>query len=36
VAAKSADAAVALAGRIVRRDLSKDDYAALISQESRN
>jgi F-type H+-transporting ATPase subunit b len=30
VAAKSADAAVLLAGRIVRRDLHKDDYAGLI------
>jgi F-type H+-transporting ATPase subunit b len=32
VASKAADAAVALAGRIVRRDLSKADHAALVSQ----
>jgi F-type H+-transporting ATPase subunit b len=32
VAAKAADAAVALAGRIVRRDLNKGDHAALVSQ----
>jgi F-type H+-transporting ATPase subunit b len=32
VATKAADVAVALAGRIVRRDLSKHDHAALVSE----
>jgi F-type H+-transporting ATPase subunit b len=36
VGAKAADAAVTLAGRIVRRDLNKGDYAAFLAEESPN
>jgi F-type H+-transporting ATPase subunit b len=32
VAGRAADSAIALAGRIVRRELKKDDHAALVSE----